>query len=164
MDRSDILSVEASNPKATFVGDLTQSATLPESAFDCIVLTQTLQYVFDIHAAIATLFRALKPGGVLLLTVPSFRSQVDGRAWGATWYWWFTSAAIRRLLEELFRPEAVTVDTFGNIFVATAFHFGIALEELTHRELGHSDWSFRSLLLLARSSNRAARPSWLHRS
>ena len=142
VDRSDILSVEASNPKATFVGDLTQSATLPKSAFDCIVLTQTLQYVFDIHAAIATLFRALKPGGVLLLTVPSFRSQVDGRAWGATWYWWFTSAAIRRLLEELFRPEAVTVDTFGNIFVATAFHFGIALEELTHRELGHSDSEF----------------------
>ena len=142
VERSDILSVEASNPKATFVGDLTQLATLPESAFDCIVLTQTLQYIFDIPAAVATLFRALKPGGILLLTVPSVRSQVDGRAWGATWYWWFTSAAIRRLLEQLFQPDAVTVDTYGNIFVATAFHFGIALEELKPGELDRSDPEF----------------------
>jgi SAM-dependent methyltransferase len=142
VERSDILSVEASNPKATFVGDLTQTSTLPESTFDCIVLTQTLQYIFDVRTAVATLHRALKPGGILLLTVPSVRSQVDGHAWGATWYWWFTSAAIRRLLEELFQPEAVTVDTFGNIFVATAFHFGIALEELQPGELDLSDAEF----------------------
>ena len=58
---------------ATFVGDLTQSDTLPEAVFDCIVLTQTLQYIFDIRAAVATLFRALKPGGVLLLTVNSVK-------------------------------------------------------------------------------------------
>jgi hypothetical protein len=46
------------------------------------------------------------------------------------------------LLEELFQPEAVTVDTFGNIFVATAFHFGIALEELQPGELDLSDAEF----------------------
>ena len=153
VERSDILSVEASNPNATFVGDLTEAAVLPESAFDCIVLTQTLQYIFDIRAAVATLFRALKPGGILLLTVPSVRSQVDGRAWGATWYWWFTSAAIRRLLEELFQPEAVTVETFGNIFVATAFHFGIALEELKLGELDPSDPEF-PVIVAARATKR----------
>ena len=141
VERSDVLSVEA-NVKATFIGDLARSDTLPEFAFDCIILTQTLQYIFDLRAAIATLFRALRPGGILLLTVPSLRSQVDGRAWGSTWYWWFTSAAIRHLLEELFSPEAVTVDTFGNIFVATAFHFGIALEELKPVEIDLSDLEF----------------------
>ena len=141
--RSDVLSVEVSNPKSTFVGDLTQSDTLPEAVFDCIVLTQTLQYIFDVRAAVATLFRALKPGGVLLLTVNSVKSQIDGRDWGATWYWWFTSAAIRRLLEESFQPDAVTVDAYGNIFVATAFHFGIALEELKLAELDASDPEFR---------------------
>lgn len=142
VEQSDVLSVEPSNPKATFVGDLTQPTILPETAFDCIVLTQTLQYIFDIRAAIATLFRALKPGGILLLTVPSVRSQVDGRAWGATWYWWFTPAAMRRLLEGSFQPDAVTIDTYGNIFVATAFHFGIALEEVEPSELDESDPEF----------------------
>jgi SAM-dependent methyltransferase len=130
VQQSDILSVESSNKKSTFVGDLTQQTTLPEATFDCIVLTQTLQYIFDVPAAVATLFRALKVGGVLLLTVPSVRSQVDGSGWGGTWYWWFTSAAISRLLAGSFAPGAVTVETHGNLFVATAFHFGVALEEL----------------------------------
>lgn len=134
--QSDILCVEATNPKATLVGDLTHPDTIPEAVFDCIILIQTLQYIFEIHVAVATLLRALKPGGVLLW--PSVKSQVDGRAWGATWYW-FTSAAIRRLLEESFQATDVTVDTYGNIFVATAFHFGVALEELQLGDLDVSD-------------------------
>jgi SAM-dependent methyltransferase len=141
VDRSEILSVE-SNPKATYVGDLANAGVLPEAVFDCIILTQTLQYVFDTRAALATVFRALKPGGVLLLTVPTVRSQTDGTAWGATWYWWFTTAAIRRLLEESFAPDAVTVKAYGNIFVATAFHYGVALEELRSNELEKSDPMF----------------------
>lgn len=142
VDRSDILSVEFSNPKATFVGDIAQSDVLPEATFDCIVLTQTLQYIFEPHAAIATMFRALKPGGVLLLTVPSVKSRTDGPAWGATWYWWFTSAAIKRLLEGSFQRDAIAVQTYGNLFVATAFHFGVALEELRRDELEASDPDF----------------------
>jgi SAM-dependent methyltransferase len=142
LEQSDILCVEATNPKATFVGDLTHPDTLPEGAFDCIIFTQTLQYIFQPGAAVAALARALKPGGVLLLTVPSVKSQIDGQAWGATWYWWFTSAAIRRLLEQSFRPDSVTVDAFGNILVTTAFHFGLALEELKPDELESSDPGF----------------------
>jgi hypothetical protein len=142
VEQSDILSVEATNPKATLVGDLTRCSTLPESTFDCIILTQTLQYIFEIRAAIATLFQALKSGGTLLITVPSAGSQIDGGAWGATWYWWFTSPAIQRLLEESFDPDAVSVKTYGNIFAATAFRFGIALEEVKLSELNASDEDF----------------------
>ena len=142
VDRSDILSVEATNARATLVGDLADPSTLPAATFDCIILTQTLQYIFDLRAAITSLFRALKPGGILLLTVPSAGSQVDGPAWGATWYWWFTSPAIGRLLEGCFDPMAVSVETFGNVFVATAFHFGVALEELKPAELDVSDSQF----------------------
>jgi SAM-dependent methyltransferase len=152
VERSEILSVE-SNPKATYVGDLANGDVLPEAVFDCIILTQTLQYVFEPRAAIATVFRALKPGGVLLLTVPSVRSQTDGAAWGATWYWWFTSAAIRRLLEEFFAPDAITVNSYGNIFVATAFHFGIALEELRSNELETVDPMF-PVIVAARATKR----------
>ena len=153
VDHSDILSVETSNPNATFVGDLTRPDTLPEAAFDCIVLTQTLQYLFEPHAAVAALFRALKPGGILLLTVPASGSQVDGSTWGATWYWWFTSAAVRRLLEKSFQPNAVTVNTYGNIFVATAFHFGVVLEELRPRDLNQSDPEF-PVIVAARAIKR----------
>jgi SAM-dependent methyltransferase len=142
VEQSDVLSFEITNSNATFVGDITKLDLLPEGVFDCIIFTQTLQYIFDPHAAIATIFRALKPGGVFLLTVPSVRSQTDGSAWGATWYWWFTCAAIRRLLEASFQSDSVTVDAFGNILVATAFHFGLALEELRPDELEPSDAEF----------------------
>lgn len=124
------------------MGDLTRPGTLPAAAFDCIILVQTLQYIFDIPAAVASLFRSLKAGGVLLLTVPSVRSHVDGQAWGVTWYWWFTSAAIRRLLETSFRSDDLTVEIYGNIFVGTAFHYGLALEELRPSDLDASDPEF----------------------
>jgi SAM-dependent methyltransferase len=150
VEQSDVLSVESYNPKATFVGDLTLPGTLPEAAFDCIIFTQTLQYMFDPRAAVASLFRALKRDGVLLLTVPSQGSQVDGAAWGVSWYWWFTSAAIRRVLELSFRPEAVTVETYGNVFVATAFHYGVVVEEVEIGELDASDPGF-SVIASARA-------------
>ena len=38
--------------------------------FDCAIVTQTLQFVYDVRAALATLHRILAPGGVLLATVP----------------------------------------------------------------------------------------------
>jgi hypothetical protein len=57
------------------------------------------------------------------------------------------------LLEQLFQPDAVTVDTYGNIFVATAFHFGIALEELKPGELDPSDPEF-PVIVAARAIKR----------
>ena len=51
--RQDILHLKAGNSKATLVGDLTQPGVLPEDAFDCIVITQTLQFIFDLPQAAA---------------------------------------------------------------------------------------------------------------
>jgi len=136
--QSDILHVDASNPRATFVGDLTRLDVLPESVFDCIVLTQTLHLVFDMRAGIATLHRALKPGGVLLLTTPGI-SQLDPGEWGPTWYWSLTGPAVRRLLEERFSPDTLALETHGNVFAATAFLYGIAAEELNKRDLDVDD-------------------------
>ena len=50
VSRSDVLHVHHGNPRATFVGDLTDPDVLPEAAFDCIVLTQTLQLIYDVRA------------------------------------------------------------------------------------------------------------------
>src|SRR4029077_15967544 len=90
--RQDVLHIAADNPGATIVGDLSVPGVLPEEAFDCLVITQTLHLVYDMHAAVAAMYRALKPGGVLLLTCPGI-SQVDRREWGATWFWSLTRLA-----------------------------------------------------------------------
>jgi glycosyltransferase involved in cell wall biosynthesis len=130
----DVLHVHADNPDATIVGDLAMPDVLPRDSFDCIVLTQTLQFIYDMRAAIAHLYTALKPGGVLLLTVPGL-SQVDRYVWGETWYWAVTPAAASRLFAEQFPAGCFTVECHGNVFAATAFLHGLALEEVPRAKL-----------------------------
>lgn len=133
---SDVLNVTEGNPYATIVADLTRADHVPSDTFDCIILTQTLQYVYDPRPAVRTLHRILKPGGVVLATLPGI-SQKDQGDW--TWYWSFTGRGVRRLFEEAFAPEAITVESHGNVLAATAFLQGIAAEELTPAELDTHD-------------------------
>ncbi len=73
VERVDILMATEGNPQATIVGDLTDAPQIPSDSFDCAIVTQTLQFVYDVRAALATLHRVLAPGGVLLATVPASR-------------------------------------------------------------------------------------------
>lgn len=134
----DILNVDASNSLATIVGDLADPATLPEERFDCIILTQTLHLVFDMAAAITNVHRALRPGGVLLLTVPGI-SPLDREMFVDSWYWSLTSASVQRLLSGPFRAENVHVESHGNLYAATAFLHAAAVEEVSRRRLDEYD-------------------------
>jgi SAM-dependent methyltransferase len=133
--------VHAGNPLATIVGDISRPGTLPRAAFDCIVLTQTLHLVWDMAAAVRELHAALKPGGILLLTVPGI-SQIDRGEWGEQWYWALTPAAVRRLLGEAFGEESVTVESHGNAYAATTFLQGLALSEVDRRKLDVLDEAY----------------------
>ncbi|HJU16652.1 MAG TPA: glycosyltransferase [Stellaceae bacterium] len=135
---SDILHVDESNPRATLVGDLAAGDPFPSQAFDCIVLTQTLQFVFNVHKAVATLHRMLKPGGVLLLTVPGV-SSIDQGEWGESWYWSLSPAALSRLLGERFGEANISVTAYGNVLAAVAFLHGLAESELRPTELDAHD-------------------------
>src|SRR3954469_9296795 len=68
--QSDILHADDSNPRATLIDDLADGGALPGEAFDCFICTQTLTYIYDVQQAVRTIRRILKPGGVLLATVP----------------------------------------------------------------------------------------------
>jgi SAM-dependent methyltransferase len=138
VDVSDVLDISPENRLATFVDDLATGTTLPTDAFNCIIATQTLQFLYDLPAAVATLERILKPGGVLLLTCPGI-SQIDDPAWNTSWYWQFTSHSVRRLLEEVFPAENVEVEAKGNVLAATAFLYGLATEELQTDDLDYRD-------------------------
>src|SRR5579872_1803572 len=67
--QSHVLHAVEGNPAATIVGDLTNAPHIPSDSFDCIICTQTLQFIYDIDAAVTTLHRILKPGGTLLVTL-----------------------------------------------------------------------------------------------
>lgn len=139
VERSDILHAAPGNPKATYVDDLASGVTLPDAAFDCVVCTQTLHLIPDLAGSLHTLHRILKPGGVLLATVPGI-SQIyrdeEGR-WGD--YWRLTDRSAGWLTERSFGRGNVEVEVYGNVLAATAFLHGLAAEELERQELEARD-------------------------
>ena len=145
VSRSDVLHVQEGNPRATIVANL-ESNDMPAGIFDCIVLTQTLQFMYETGAALRTVHRILKPRGVLLATFPGISqiSRYDMERWGD--YWRFTSLSARRLFEESFPDGDVAIETHGNVLVAGAFLYGVAAEELHKEELAHRDPDYEFLI------------------
>jgi glycosyltransferase involved in cell wall biosynthesis len=144
--QSDVLHVVEGNPKATLVADLTRGEQIPGDAYDCIVFTQTLQFIYDVRATLKTLYRILKPGGILLATFPGISkiSRYDMEHWGD--YWRFTTLSSRKLFEEVFPSEHSTVKAFGNVCTALAFLHGLAAQELRQEELDHLDPDYEVLI------------------
>ncbi|MFE4503275.1 class I SAM-dependent methyltransferase [Rhodococcus sp. NPDC056743] len=145
--RSDMLHV-ADVEDATYVADLTDAPNVPSNTYDCIILTQTLQMIFDTNAAVQTLHRILKPGGVVLCTVPGI-SQIADPVWNSTWYWSFTELAVNRLFGGPFPRDGVDVRAFGNVLSATAFLHGMADRELKRQELNVFDPEYPVIVTVA---------------
>jgi SAM-dependent methyltransferase len=144
--RSDVLHAVPGNPEATLVGDLATGAGIPSTAFDCIVLTQTLPFIYEFRETVAQIRNALRPGGVALISVPGVSqiSRYDMDRWGD--YWRFTDASARRVFTDEFEPENVTVVTYGNVLAACAFLHGIAAQELRQAELDHHDGDYQVII------------------
>ena len=139
VEQIDILDVDAGNPHATLIADLTEPGQFPSRVFDCVICTQTLPYIYDVHAAVGTLHRILRPGGTVLATVSCVsRTWTKGdRLFGD--YWRFTSRSSRLLFEEFFEPHDVLVASYGNVLTAASFLYGLATSELRREELDFHD-------------------------
>jgi len=153
VDESDVLDLDPDNTEATFVADLAAADDVPSDTFDCFILTQTLQYVYDVRAAVRHAHRVLRPGGSLLCTVPSV-SRI-GRKFADTEYWRFTEASCSRLFREAFDGGDVEVRARGNVLTCMGFLTGIAREELSSREL-ESDDAYFPLLVTVRATKAAS--------
>jgi hypothetical protein len=64
--------------------------------------------------------------------------------WGE--FWRFTSLSARRLFEQVFRPEDITVTTYGNVLSALASLHGLHCTELTKAELDHHDRDYELVI------------------
>ncbi len=144
--KSDVLHAVEGNPHATIVADLARASHIPSNIFDCIILTQTLHFIYDVRAAIKTLWRILKPGGILLATFPGI-NKIDRygmRHWGE--HWRFTTLSAKRVFGEAFPSKSVKVMAYGNILTAIAFLHGLAAEELKQKELDYCDPEYELLI------------------
>ena len=152
--KSHVLSVDPKNHDATIIADLTQVESLPIGAMDCIICTQTLQFIYDVRVAAKSLHRMLRPGGVALITVPGITqvARYDMDHWGE--YWRFTTLSVRRLLAEAFDEDAIEIKAHGNAMTSAALLYGLPVSDLKPAELDHNDRDYE-MLITARALRRA---------
>jgi ubiquinone/menaquinone biosynthesis C-methylase UbiE len=80
------------------------TATLPDNSFDAITMWHVLEHVPDVEKQVAELKRIVKPGGVIVIAVPNFKS-FDAKHYGTHWaaydvprhLWHFSKTAIVKL-------------------------------------------------------------------
>ena len=154
--QAEVLDISKDNPLATLVADLSRPEQFPEARFDCFVLTQTMQFIYESGAVVESAYRLLAPGGVLLVTVPAL-SRIAPRYGPTTEFWRFTAASCARLFGDVFGERNVEVRTVGNVLAATAFLYGATVEEISREKLDVND-PFFPLLVTVRAT-RAAQPS-----
>lgn len=143
---SDVLHATGDSPEATIVADLTRAPEIADGTFDCVILTQTLQFTYDMEAMVAEVYRILAPGGSVLCTVPGISqiSRFDMDRWGD--YWRLTTRSARELFERSFPAGAIEVRAYGNVLAATAFLHGFAVSELTRAELDECDDDYQLIV------------------
>lgn len=142
--QSDVLHVVEGHPGATIIGDLAKGDNLPSDSFDCFICTQTLQYIPDIEDAVMTIYRILKPGGVLLATIPCTpynNPQLD--PWG--YFSTFTRSYAQREFQKQFPSKNLEINGYGNVLLLIAYLTGMAVEELTTEELNYQDEDYQFL-------------------
>lgn len=144
VEHCDVLDNNPENPKATLTINLESASALPSNEYDCLVLTQVLQFVYHLRPCLEDLYRSLRPGGVMLATLPCV-SRLDLSYGVEKDYWRFTAAACKLLFAEVFGADQVNVHPYGNFLVSSAFLAGVAAEELSTRELGAQDEVFQLL-------------------
>jgi Methyltransferase domain len=152
---SAVLHAIEGNPQATLVGDLASGRGLPDGeAYDCVILYDTLQCIYDVPAAVATTHRLLRPGGTVLATFNGIVqiSRQDYERWGEFWH--PTDLAVRRVFGDVFGDDAVEVSTHGNVLAACGLLYGLAAEDLGARKLAHNDPDYQVCI-----TTRATKPA-----
>jgi SAM-dependent methyltransferase len=151
VSRCDVLDLDPDNAAATIKADLAEPGSLPTERFDCIVLTQTLQYVSDPPAAVRNLRNALRPNAVLLCTVPGVNRADEDPLSPSLWS--FTSAGCVQLFTAEFGNGNVDVRSYGNVLASMAFLTGLARDDLRAGELDAHDIRF-PVIVAARAVRR----------
>ncbi len=137
IERYDVLDLKA-HDDVTLVGDIQCIPQIADATFDCIVCTQVLLLIPDLFAAMREMHRILKPGGILLLTLPHVALTMPRKEFPND-YWRFTEDSVRLLLAAF---SEVRITVHGNSYAAFYFANRIVVEDLTPADLDWTDTRF----------------------
>ncbi|MDP8959272.1 MAG: class I SAM-dependent methyltransferase [Actinomycetota bacterium] len=138
---AEVLDIDPGNPEAGVIADLGEPGSLPTRRYDCFIMTQTLHLIRRPEVALRNAWEALRPGGVLLLTVPAL-SRHHPQPGPSQDFWRYTPAGLAALLEGVLPEAGTVVIGYGNLLACVAFLEGLAAHELRPKELGIHDPHF----------------------
>lgn len=145
VNKEIILHVKGWGNKA-IKGNLETGEGLKENMVDCLICTQTLQYIYDIKKTAQNIYKILRPSGVALITVPGIKylSEYDNNNWGEKWS--FTEASMKLSFENVFGKDNVMVESYGNVKIAVAYLYGLCCEELLEEDFAYNDKQYPFLI------------------
>lgn len=93
--------------------------SFPPASFDVVTMFEVIEHLFDPGPVLASVRRALRPGGQLVMTTPNF-DALSRRALGVNWavisplehLYYFTARTLGSLLERNGFPHVAFVRTF----------------------------------------------------
>ncbi len=140
VSKSDVLDINSDNKNANIFGDLKNlHGTIPDNTYDCIILTQVLQFIDDYDAALLECKRILKPGGHILITAPAM-SRIDCASGIEGDFWRFTEASFNYILKKIFSD--FTVESVGNAKTGAGFWIGLSQQDIGIASYCENDKNF----------------------
>lgn len=144
IEHSDVLDIDRNNKNANIFGDIRNlDGVIEDNVYDCIILTQVLQFIDNYESAINECRRILKPGGSLLITVP-FISRIDCQSGVSGDFWRFSTASMNYIFKKIF--EDYIVSSFGNTLTGLGFWIGLAQEDLCKKDFNFNDENFPCII------------------
>lgn len=145
---SYILHIDEQNDSRVITGDLETGENIPIEKFDCLIITQTLPFVYQPKGFLRNCYKTLKPGGTLLMTVGGLSqiSRYDMDRWGD--YWRFTDLSINKMACEFFDEAKVEVETYGNVKTACAFLQGFPSYVISKKAFSVQDPDYQVIITL----------------
>lgn len=132
--------------KDAMKGNLETGEGLTENMVDCLICTQTLQYIYNLKDTAKNIYKILKPGGVALITVPGIEalSMYDDENWGEKWS--FTPKSLSEIFNPVFGSDNVEINSYGNVKIAVAYLYGLCAQDLNSRDFDYNDEMYPFLL------------------
>lgn len=138
----------------THLVDLGRSrGVIPDAAYDCVLLPNTLSLLRDVESCLAQALRIVRPGGAILASASVFVPLVPD----APDYWRMSQAGWTEVLGRVWQDAEVGVEAHGNCLAAVAAMLGLAAEELSEAELDVKDPRY-PVLITVRARRRSRRP------
>ncbi|MDE6641161.1 MAG: hypothetical protein K2K63_11605 [Acetatifactor sp.] len=119
-------------------GNLETGEGIDDGMADCLICTQTLQYIYHPENAAKNMWKMLKEGGTALITMPFLCQYFEGaHSWND--YWRATPQCLKKVLAETFGEDNVEAGSLGNIKTAIGFLYGLCCDDIDEGDFDYND-------------------------